>query len=103
MLIIIVETVYVEEPVADPEIDAVAQLTRARLTHNPTTDIRPDEGYLMKGWRRALRDEGDGLKWWYTESEVDNENTRYQPNPPGPETPFIPPDIYADPKTFPNS
>jgi hypothetical protein len=102
ILTIVIETVYVEEPAADPEIDAAAQLTQARPAHSPIRDIRPDEGYLLKGWRRVLRDEGDSEKWWYTESDLDDEKTQYQPHPPGPEI-FAPPDIYADTKTFPDS
>jgi hypothetical protein len=57
----------------------------------------------MRGWRRVLRDEGDGEKWWYTKSDVDDKDSKYQDHPPGPETVYIAPDIYADTKTFPDS
>jgi hypothetical protein len=93
-LIIVVETVYFEDPA---EIDRAIQLMHAQR------DVKRDSGYLMTGWRRVLRDAGDGEKWWYTQSDADNEKTVYQEYPPYPETPFVAPDIYADTRIFTNS
>jgi hypothetical protein len=99
ILTIAVEIVFVEEPAADLELDAANQLTMA---HNPMIDVRPDEGYLMMGWRRVLRDAGDGEKWWYTQSDVDDDKPEYLDHPPGPETPSLTPDIYMNTKIFTN-
>jgi hypothetical protein len=92
---------FSEEPIQESE---EVMATRSRLTQNPSLlSARPDAGYLMKGWRRVLREEpGVGLQWYYTRSEKDDEDTKYQLEPPGLETDYLLPDSFADPELFPD-
>lgn len=76
--------------------------TRSRMTQNPPLNsLRPDAGYLMKGWRRKLQGEGEKQKWCYTKDDSGDEQTLLE-EPPGPDVPYQPPDIYEDKKAFPD-
>ncbi|PVF95617.1 hypothetical protein CPB86DRAFT_787858 [Serendipita vermifera] len=96
------EMPFSEEPIQESE-EILA--TRSRLTQNPSLlSARPDAGYLPKGWRRVLREEepGKGQQWYYTRSEKDDEDAKYQLDPPGPEADYVPPDNFLDTDLFPD-
>ncbi|KAG8817043.1 hypothetical protein FRC17_000081, partial [Serendipita sp. 399] len=54
-------------------------------------------------WRRVLRDVDGTVQWWYTSSDANDPDPKYQKNPPGIEDTREPPDIYADPTLFKDS
>lgn len=93
--------------VDEPEEDIVQQqheATHSRLINGHVGSARPDEGYLLKGWRRALRDHEGEVRWWYTQSEKDGADAVFQKEPPTiTDASYSPPDIFADGNLFPDA
>ncbi|KAG8850630.1 hypothetical protein FRB91_008916 [Serendipita sp. 411] len=93
------EGTFVDEP--ESHLEEQEEATRSRLTEGGhVSSVRPDAGYLLKGWRRVLRDVDGTVQWWYTSSDADDPSPNYQKNPPGAEDTRDPPDIYTDRALF---
>ena len=88
--------------VAEPESEEYITGKSAMTQNPPLENIRPDSGYLLKGWRRVLVGKGKDAKWCYTDSKESDANQVLRATPPGDDVEYVPSDLYKEEETFPD-